>query len=164
MKGLSFLLALVVLLALGAAVHLYLLDGLEGALLSLAFDEDTVYAESYSDSAFRRITSGISESQLIELLGPPLGEVWIYGPPGQSDMVGFSGDHVDHVHEFAGGENNFGKLMEGMSKVEVDKVVGQPLEKSFVYSKSQHDRSYRVRVVILSNGLVERESSYFYVD
>ena len=164
------LISAIVLTGLAAGVclsHSYALDGPSGWLYSLAFDEDTVYAEGYSDEAFRRVRSGMSESAVLDLLRSPLGEVWVYGstPPAmRSGMVGFSGEVVDHLDKPEGGLATFERLSIGMTKREVLGLIGEPLEKSFIYSKSQHDRSYRVRAVVMAGGSVLRKRSYFYVD
>lgn len=146
------------------AVHLYLLDGLDGWLLSLA-GEDTVYAASYSDSSFRHVHRGLAEVELLELLGPPLGEVWFYSErlPGRLDnLVSFAGDVVDHVLPERSGR--LVKIVEGMKRKEVIRVTGEPRKKVFVYSRSRGDQSYRVRAVTLNHGTVTRVEHYFYAD
>ena len=55
-----------------AAVHRYHLDGLNGWLLSLGAEEDTEYAAGYSDKAFRNVRSGMTEANVLALLGEPL--------------------------------------------------------------------------------------------
>jgi hypothetical protein len=52
-------------------LHLWLLDGLDGAVFAIALREDTLYAAGYSDAAFRRVTTGMSEAQVEEVLGAP---------------------------------------------------------------------------------------------
>jgi outer membrane protein assembly factor BamE (lipoprotein component of BamABCDE complex) len=148
--------------------HLYLLDGLDGWLASLCFDEDTVYATGYSDAAFRSVHPGMTESELLGRLQTPLGENWTYSsfvPPGTlSEMVCFSGDEVARVYTHDQNIGNLSKVSIGMTKHEVVRLVGEPLEKSFVYTETQHDKSYHVRVVSLAKGIVVRRESSFYVD
>ncbi len=52
--------------------HFYLLDGLDGWLFSQGLTEDTVYADGYSDSAFRRVRIGMTVDTVLKLLGEPL--------------------------------------------------------------------------------------------
>jgi outer membrane protein assembly factor BamE (lipoprotein component of BamABCDE complex) len=64
-----------------SVLHHYLLDGLDGwffsAVLDFEEDEDTVYAPGYTDKGFRRIKRGMTEQEVLNILGVPLGEVWI---------------------------------------------------------------------------------------
>ncbi len=58
----------------------FLMDGLEGSFWCLVSGESTHYSfPGYSDSAFRSVHSGMSELELVERLGHPLGESWVYG-------------------------------------------------------------------------------------
>lgn len=56
------------------SLHFYLLDGLQGLLLSALLDEDTVYATGYSDSDFRKIRTGMTKAEVTKLLGSPIDE------------------------------------------------------------------------------------------
>lgn len=62
------------LVAAGVAIFILLpIDGYGGWVLSfLADKEDTVYASGYSDEGFRRIRPGMSEQEVVDLLGAPL--------------------------------------------------------------------------------------------
>lgn len=162
--------ATIALLGAGlASAHIYLLDGLDGWLFSVLGENDTLYARGYSDAGFRQAHRGMPESELLKLLGTPLGEVWIYqraAPPAQSSkMVSFHGEVVDRVDPLEGGSAIFFRgLAPGMSKRDVLKLIGEPLEKSFVYSKSAGDQSYSVRTIMLEKGVVVRKTAYFYLD
>jgi hypothetical protein len=49
------------------------LDGYGGWALSvLAQKEDTVYSPNYSDSGFRKIAVGMTEAEVVQLVGKPL--------------------------------------------------------------------------------------------
>jgi hypothetical protein len=52
--------------------HLYLLDGLDGWLLSKGFAEESDYAAVYSDDAFRTVTHGMTTEEVLARLGAPL--------------------------------------------------------------------------------------------
>ena len=56
----------------GFVIHISMLDGLDGFLLSRLFQEDTVYAEGYTDEGFRQVHIGMSETEVRQLLGDPL--------------------------------------------------------------------------------------------
>lgn len=64
-----------ILLAFAAILsmfHYYHLDGLDGWVFSHLVADSTVYAEKYTDRAFRSIKRGMLFSDVIDLLGPPL--------------------------------------------------------------------------------------------
>ena len=81
-------------LAVLGAIHLVLIDGLDGWLWGLLPGEDTVYSPGYSNAAFRRVHRGMTVEQVHALLGPPhdrwyppwtkdgieFGERWSYSP------------------------------------------------------------------------------------
>jgi hypothetical protein len=48
------------------------LDGFEGELFGLVFKTDTRYAAGYEHPKFRAIEIGMTEQQVIEILGEPL--------------------------------------------------------------------------------------------
>lgn len=147
-----------------AAVHFYLLDGLDGWFYSMAYEEDTLFSDGYSDSAFRRVYRGMPEAELRALLRTPLGEVWIYSNSStRIGSVGFSGSTVDHVHVSERSRAR-GAVKTGMKMGDVIRILGEPQKKSFVYSRSRHDQSYRIRTVVLARGTVLEKRAYFYVD
>jgi hypothetical protein len=73
------------------ALHLYLLDGINGWVFSkLAVGgEDTQYASGYTDSAFRAIRVGMPKEKVRELLGPPL-DVGTSDPPKRLEIWRYS--------------------------------------------------------------------------
>lgn len=73
MKINNSVIAIVALLTLLVAVHFFLLDGLDGELCALMFQEDTVYAKGYSDWRFRMVKVGMNMHEVESLIGPPLG-------------------------------------------------------------------------------------------
>ena len=54
--------------------HFWSLDGIHGNLFGLIGHEDTVYSQRYTDAGFRRIRKGMTEQQVIDILGKPLKE------------------------------------------------------------------------------------------
>ncbi|NVJ07390.1 outer membrane protein assembly factor BamE [Myxococcus sp. AM001] len=71
---------------MGLSAHLLLLDGLDGLLLSFAFEPSTRFAPGYSWLAFRRVQPGMGRDEVVRLLGeplvvhdtPPAGTSWRY--------------------------------------------------------------------------------------
>jgi hypothetical protein len=62
---------LAVFVASLVGLHLWLIDGLDGWLWSRFLTEDTKYTAGYTDSGFRRVHVGMSETEALSLLGPP---------------------------------------------------------------------------------------------
>lgn len=55
----------------GAVLRYYTLDGIWGWFFS-SLGDDTEYAPGYSDHGFRRIRIGMTEQEVLSLVGPPL--------------------------------------------------------------------------------------------
>jgi hypothetical protein len=73
-KSIVLILAALALVLAGGILHVTLLDGLDGLLLSrfIVDFEDTRYASGYSDRAFRAVRVGMSTQEVLGLLGEPL--------------------------------------------------------------------------------------------
>jgi outer membrane protein assembly factor BamE (lipoprotein component of BamABCDE complex) len=146
-----------------AAIHFCSLEGLQGLLFSaLAAEEDTIFAPDYSDTSFRAVQRGMSEAEVLGHLRSPLGEVWFYDSDKSRAAVGFSGNRVDHVS--LRDELSSVDIAVGMSKSEVERLLGSPEEKTFVYSRNRGGKSYHVRVILFRGGKVIRRISEFYLD
>jgi len=52
-----------------------MLDGVSGEISSLVFPPDTRFSEGYSHKKFRRIEIGMTQEQVVEILGKPL-DIW----------------------------------------------------------------------------------------
>lgn len=66
------LLGLAAMVAIGSlvAVQVSTIDGMPGVIGGL-LGEDTVYAVGYTDSAWRRVSIGMTRSDVVRLLGTP---------------------------------------------------------------------------------------------
>ena len=73
-KILFIVLTLLLLTATAVIYHYRSMDGFDGLIFSRMFHEDTIYAPGYSDGAFRRVTVGMPQVDVLALLGPPLSE------------------------------------------------------------------------------------------
>jgi len=62
---------LAILIGILTSVHFYSLDGLVGLIFSHVGDT-TVYSKSYTDAAFRKVRIGMTESEVLGILGEPL--------------------------------------------------------------------------------------------
>lgn len=156
--GLATLLFAVVML-----FHLMSLDGVDGWIYAHLLGDDTRYSAQYRDSSFKRVHTGMSENDVHATLGDPLMEVWIYRQRAVSlPTVNFVHDRVTHVEP--GPISALEAVTNGMSKSDVRKKVGEPLQKSLVYSESPRDGSYRVRVILLAGDRVVQKKAKLYVD
>jgi hypothetical protein len=146
-------------------LHAYSLEGIDGWFFSrfpAQFPQDTQYAPGFTDAAFRRLRKRMTEADVARQLPQPLGEVWIYSD-GQrpAPLVGFTSDVVDHVDA---DRRLLARVQVGATKREVLGQLGEPREKTLVYSRRPTDVSYHVRVVLLRDGRVAERISEFYVD
>lgn len=160
------LFVLVLLVACAAAVHAYSLEGVDGWFFSRFtnhFPQDTEYAPGYTDQAFRRVHCNMTEAEVRKRLPAPLAEVWIYDDRGPTlTSVDFAGERVDSVR--VGDSPKLKDVRSGMTKAEVLRLVDEPREKTFVYSRRPTDVSHHVRVVLFRGGCVAERISEFYVD
>jgi outer membrane protein assembly factor BamE (lipoprotein component of BamABCDE complex) len=160
---------ILVLLGLGSistifVLHLYLLDGIDGWFFSTgsSFEEDTVYASGYSDKSFRKIKKGMNHLEVLDMLGIPLVESWYYENIGEvRARIWFTDDRVVKVYVYD--DMELPDIQEGMEKERISDMFGSPTKKSWVYSKSPGDKSYRVRVIILKDDNVAEKIHEFYV-
>jgi hypothetical protein len=133
-------------LTIGGCAHVLLLDGLTGAVLPVFYGDDTIYARGYSDTKFRRITTGMTPAEVVALLGRPLREVREYEH--RAGRLAVEIDEDGRVRSGAPPESD----------------LGPPSAAVWSFTKTPNDSSYRVRVVRFRNGLVERIIHEYYVD
>lgn len=160
----------------------YLLDGIDGwffsSILNFAENEDTVYAVGYTDQGFRQVKRKMSEDDVVKLIGRPLREVWIYEATEEMERI-FEDDNGTIVTDgkiriffenstvqviTKGISQISGKIEKGMKQEDILTILGVPEKKSWVYSKSPGDRSYKIRTIILKDGNVLKKIHEFYVD
>ncbi len=65
------LLAISAIVFIWLFVHFYWLDGISGVFWELLIGE-TEYSEDYSEYKFRRVREGMTEAQVVKILGEPL--------------------------------------------------------------------------------------------
>ncbi|MBM4782058.1 MAG: hypothetical protein GQE15_30625 [Archangiaceae bacterium] len=77
----ALLVSLLALCSVLCGAQLWSIEGLDGVVASLAFDDTSEFAPGFSDSAFRAIRSGMTAREVTDRLGAPLhrsGDVWFY--------------------------------------------------------------------------------------
>ena len=155
--------ALSIIIILIIAVHFYLLDGLDGFIFSILPEQNTEYSSGYSDARFRKIRKGMSQEEVLNLLGKPICENWIYSKKdSRLESILFIDDRLHYIHK---GENKQIKLLKlGMHRKEVCDKIGEPLLKAWGYSHSPKDMSYRVRSILFEEDKVIKIIHEFYVD
>ena len=139
-------------------VHRSLLDGIDGWILERLYAEETEYATGYSDQAFRGITPGLTERETLSALGPPLLESWFYEKPNEAAHV-IIFDEVGHVSP-----SSQSTRLVGGSKSDVLNVLGEPMMRTLIYSRSRHGGSYRIRSVEFRGSSVARTIHSYYWD
>ena len=164
MKGRRrFLILPVTTVLIIVALHLYLLDGLVGWTLATFYQDDTVYAQQYTDHRFRRLTTGVDEGAVLGLLGPPLGEVWAFERHG--DLLRIHVGQSGRVESVIGPRRaSYERELLGSDREAMLRDLGQPYWKSWIYTKSANDSSYRIRVVHFREGRVARVIHEYYLD
>jgi hypothetical protein len=159
LRGFTLVIALIIGMLL---IHLRLLDGLPGWTLATFYQDDTQYASGYADKAFRTVRDGMTEEELITLLGAPLGISWVFERTApERVVVSFGADgKVEHVYPL----DNSLRIAIGTEANLLQARMGAPSRKIFAYSRSPHDSSYRVRVVHVAGGRVTGKFHEYYVD
>ena len=101
------------------SLHFYLLDGLQGWFFSGGvFTEDTVYAEGYSDKGFRSVRTGMSQQDVLDILGIPIEEIWVYENFNTREITIWFDEKgiVVEIFPDAGMIANIPQIREGMKK------------------------------------------------
>lgn len=136
----------------------------EAAVAALLRDR-TEFAKGFSESRFERVTEGLSQTQVWQQLGAPLEEGWIYSPDGESPAnmsaaatqgcfaVHFEQDHVTKSLQPAACEAR--GIRVGQPKADVERVLGQPSDSCWGYSKGPPRRPFRLRLVCFHGATVD---------
>lgn len=153
------------LLLLLLLFHFYCLDGIHGFLLRVTDpdDEDTAFAEGYSEGAFRWLRNGATREEILGSLGPPLAKVWDY-IAGGGVQIRFrieAGRVSEIIFDRTQTEQtvNIGDAVE-----DVIARLGPPSQEDWIYSYSPSNSSYRERSLTLENGILTQKWHDFYID
>jgi hypothetical protein len=112
-----------------AVLNLVLFDGLFGSMFALLGDPaETIYSEGYSGWRFWRVTKGTTREQVLDSLGEPLMESWVYikRPESADSQVILENDKVINVER----ENDprLTRVTVGMTRRDLLGVAGSPLK------------------------------------
>jgi inner membrane protein len=135
-------------------------DSLHGVLVG----EDTAYTTAFSESAFRTLSAGRTESEVRAVLGPPHQELWFYSTPDSSPpderraarngclIISLQEDRVVSAYERDLCASR--GIIAGQSRLELEHRLGSPLESCWQYSWSPAGRAHRSRLVCFTEGTV----------
>ncbi len=140
------------------------LDGFQGLVFGLLFDENTSYAGGYSDRGFRAVRRGMTEDQVHGLVGQPLSEGWSYEVtrPNGCAVVHFSSGQVV---SWAFNDCVALGIRKGLPIVAAAASLGAPPDFVYwIYSQSPSSTNYRERVVRLAHGRVVGRIGGWYFD
>lgn len=176
------LILLISIVLIGFYVHISMLDGLDGLFFRLLFERKTVFSQDYSEKEFKKIKVGMPVNEVISRVGFPLRLYQWYASNSHKKIDRFlmgicfvdgvvqsfrlKKPKVSESTEFA---PNFEiekleRIQMGMNRTEVKNVLGKHLGETLVYSETPNDSSYRIRVIIVEDGIVVEKIAYFYVD
>jgi len=140
-------------------------DPIREAAVAAIVRDRTEYAPGYSETTFRGLTEGQSQAQVRAALGVPLEEGWIYPPPGESPAnvraddpsacgaVRFRDDRVSETFSPAACASR--GVRPGLSKQEVETLLGEPADSCWDYTKGPPRRPFRLRLVCFHGQNVE---------
>jgi inner membrane protein len=135
-------------------------DAIKGVLLR----EDTSYAAGFSETAFRTIRPGLTESEVRGLLGSPYQEWWFYTAPDDRPpderpaardgclIIRLQDDRV--VSAYAHSQCVSRGINAGLTRLDLRQRLGPPLESCWQYSWSPAGTAHRSRQVCFTNGTV----------
>jgi inner membrane protein len=138
--------------------------GREAVVATLLRDR-TQFAQGFSESHFGSVTEGLSQTEVRQHLGAPLEEGWIYSPDGESPAnksaaatpgcfaVHFEQDYVTRSLQTAACEAR--GIRVGQPKADVERMLGQPSDSCWGYSKGPPRRPFRLRLVCFHGATVE---------
>jgi inner membrane protein len=125
-------------------------------VLGLLFREDTAFSPGYSESSFRQIEIGQTQATVLDTLGPPLGEGWVYGrraPANSCSFVLFRADALRMALDPDACEAR--GITAGVTRDVVRAQLGTPSDTCWQYSRSPSRSTFRERLVCFSGNVVE---------
>ena len=143
-------------------------DPVRERLVGFVYPDDTRFAPSYSEDAFRTIAVGQTEESVKERLGEPLFESVYYmsggsfwsamalgtaPPPTACFGAGLKAGVVHDAHDPDICRSR--GIVEGTSKAEVLRILGAPSESCAEYSESPSRGRFRMRMVCFLSGKVQ---------
>lgn len=122
-------------------------DPIRERLVGFILREDTEFVSGFSERALRTVRRGQLDHEIRERLGSPFHEVLFYGPVPQNGcfLVLLQGDAVVMTRH-AEGCRKLG-IERAASRTDVDRLMGPPEERCWLYSRSRRGSYYRARGV-----------------
>lgn len=175
------LIAAVFLLVFILVLNYYMVDGIFNFPFYFGAKGNTEFSNGFTASKFRNVKVGMSQEDVLHLLGEPISKNWQYvrtsKPVGEARVVSFEEGVVVGAYVMNPGdvkentqvapsytENAISKVRKGYTENEVISLIGEPLEQFWVYSTKKKESSYLERGVVFVNGTVVRRHSDVYVD
>ena len=153
------------LIALTLWFHSWSLDGFRGLAFGVLFDEDTSYANGYSNRSFRRIRVGMTKEQVEALVGLPLGETWSYEVTRPRQRCTSVHVRNGQVKSFAFSDCEQLGIRIGMPVTAASSHLGAAPDIIYwLYSESPSSTHYRERVVRFSRNHVIGVDTGWYFD
>jgi hypothetical protein len=162
--GVLTLVVTVGVVAVCALFQVWSLDGFQGLVFGVFFNEHTSYAAGYSDSRFRAVRTGMTEGQVQSLVGQPISEGWSYevARPHGCAVVHFVNGHVV---SWAFNDCEALGIRRGMPAAAAAAILGAPADVVYwMYSQSPSSTHYLERVVRFSGGRVVGRTGGWYFD
>jgi inner membrane protein len=156
---------LLMVLWLGSTWLLTSGDPVRDTIVGAVLREDTAYAKGFTEKAFRTLAAGQTDRHVRDLLGPPVGESWIYTLPGERAAamsaasldgcraVRFEADAV--VAAFDREACRAAGIVAGTPIGDVRQRLGAAHEACWRYSWSPHGGHYRARDVCFVDARVD---------
>lgn len=135
------------------------------AIVGFVLREDTAYTTGFSEEAFRKIARGDSDDQVRRLLGPPMREDWLYSagtqsfePANERSVESLRGECA--LVRFEGGivASTLDRdactrrgIQTGMTFADVERRLGPPPERDWIYTWSARGGRHRLRMVYFTN-------------
>lgn len=137
------------------------LDGVCGLVASLFYDEDTFYAQGYSDKYYKHVKIGMTEEDVEKImLGKPVEMCVEYNSSNLTAPTeiwfkdGYVIDTLSH--------SNLSHII-GKNRNEVIHVLGKPDRERWLYAKPRwSSASYRRREIVFEAGKVVKKNHEFF--
>jgi len=142
-------------------------DPIRDRVVAFVLRDKTVFAEAFSEHAFRTITNGTSGDDVHRLLGTPYGQGWFYQSPARADERA-NDSAAASLHDCRSIRFEKGVVLRAMdvdacramgiqpgtSIAEVTRLLGPPSESCWVYSWSP-GWVFRMRMVCFDHAKVD---------
>jgi inner membrane protein len=129
-------------------------DPFRQAAVGWMLREDTEYAAGFSENAFAQIKTQMKETDVRQILGAPLQQIWYYPTEAQDRcrVIQFSGDLVIRWPNFDSCTPP--GIEPGMTEADVRRLLGATGDACWGYTRSRNRRFFQLRTVCFEGGRV----------